>query len=221
MALNSGKANWGQMLSAAKAAAAKTSDSVWGGLFQKQAPAIATAAASADAVGQDTYAATSTNLKTMDVGPVSITKGTVSATALAQTKDGSTPYTSATTLASASSADVIIQKTTSASGSGADAAGAWSYASSTTRFLSIDIQGVDLTPRIVTKTADATVTTRPASTSGNDARFDVNVAAQGDDTYTDVQTSAISVEDRYSGVTTTTTVAAQTDSILEFFNTLF
>lgn len=217
------KTNLGQSLSSLKNDAGKPApDTSLMSLFQKQtAPATtSTATASADAVGEDTLATTSTTLKTMDIGPVAITRGLVSATALAQSTD-STPYASATTLATIPQGDVIITRNANVSGAGQDSAGAWSYASSTTWFMSIDIQGLELKPKIIEKTTDTTITTRPATISGNLATFDVDASARGADTYTDTQVSAVTVEDRYSSSVTTTTVSAQSDSLIEFFHSLF
>jgi hypothetical protein len=215
------KPNLAQTLSSLKTDSVKSApETSLASFFQKQPATTTIANASADAVGENTLATTSTTLKTMDVGIVAITRGTVSATALAQST-GSTPYASAATQATMPPGDLLIQRNTNVNGAGQDSAGAWSYASSTTSFLSIDLQGIDLKPRIVENVTETTITTRPASVSGNLATFNVDASARGADTLTETQVSAITVENLYSSATTTTTVSTQTDSLFEFFHSLF
>ena len=215
------KPNLAQTLSSLKTDSVKSApETSLASFFQKQPATTTIANASADAVGENTLATTSTTLKTMDVGIVAITRGTVSATALAQST-GSTPYASAATQATMPPGDLLIQRNTNVNGASQDSAGAWSYASSTTSFLSIDLQGIDLKPRIVENVTETTITTRPASVSGNLATFNVDASARGADTLTETQVSAITVETLYSSATTTTTVSTQTDSLFEFFHSLF
>ena len=216
-----GKSSFGQSLATLVNEPATTSNTGWTSWFQKQPAPTTTTTASADAIGQNTLASTSTSVKTLDVGPVSITRGTVDATALAQSSDGSTTYASAVTSALYPQGDVMLEQATNTNGSGADASGDWAYASSTTSFMSIDIQGIDFTPRLIQKTTDATVTTKPASFNGNLATFNVDMSASGDNTYADAQVSALTVEDRYSSATTTTVTSAQSYSRLDYFHSLF
>jgi hypothetical protein len=167
--------------------------------------------ASADAVGESTFSSVDATINTTKVFGIAIAKGTITTTASAVSDEGETAYTSTSTDLSFSDADILIQFTKSASGSGVDDGEAWSTTTSTTSFLAIDLPDF-INRKLFVNHEFSTIIVDPPELSGNLAVFNVGISASGEDTATDVQLESLAVEDQFSSVTLQASATAAADS---------
>jgi hypothetical protein len=164
-------------------------------------PVVVTASADATATGEDTFAATEAVVKVVDRGPVTVALGTINATA---TAEGDDAYAAAWTEVTVDGADINIGQTTE-SGDG------MATASSTTRFVAVDIEGVDFARGPIAVSSDYEVESQPAAIDGNTATFAVDVTAVGDNAHVTAD-ATVTTTDQLSD--STIIVSAMADSAL-------
>jgi hypothetical protein len=153
---------------------------------------------SSTAVGADTLATSDISVEMTSHGRVTITKGTATSTASASSPSGDTAYASATTEVVTAS-DILQTNTTTASGSGTTGDSSWWTQTSSTRFFSIDIDGVELGrgPISIERNSSALIVSQP-EIDANVATLDVDATVYAADSYVEVQAAVLTIEDQLS-----------------------
>ncbi|UEM24584.1 hypothetical protein JL100_030695 (plasmid) [Skermanella mucosa] len=165
----------------------------------------------ATAVGQDTLAEGKATLQVKDLGAVTVVKGTASFGATAQSTGGSTAYATADSFADVSGADIVITRTKSTSNTTENGDSTTWTETSTTRVLAIDIEGITLPKTLDLSAGLSKVLSKiqgfkaikkpdPVDLDGNVAKVQIDVLVEGENTYADVGTSVLTVEDTLSTV---------------------
>jgi hypothetical protein len=143
-------------------------------------------------------------------GRVTLTSETSTATASASSPTGETAYATADT-GVVSNSDILRTSTTTTTGSGETDDWSWWVESSTTKFFSVDIDGIDIgVGRIlIDVTKDQVVVSQPETVDGNIAALDVEATVFGSNTYAAVEAEVLAVENQLSS--TNVTVLAASD----------
>jgi hypothetical protein len=151
------------------------------------------------AVGGDTVATSEISIEMTSHGRVTITTGTVSATASSSASAEDTAYASVETKI-VSASDILRTTTTTTSGSGETDGSSWWFDASSTHFFVIDIDGVDLGNGSLTidRTSSELVVTQPEPIEGNVAALNIKAMVLVNDTYAEVQAEVLAVEDQLS-----------------------
>lgn len=155
----------------------------------------------ATAIGDDTVAETHMLLRMFERGGISLAGGRATASADAQSSDGRTAYATADTGVSSSSADLLIMFGGGREYADADSA----HATSTTRFLALDIAAIDR-GQLVLDFGGGGGQWRSRShsdddvPSGNVARATVDARVSGEHTFLSAEVHTFSLEDALSTV---------------------
>jgi hypothetical protein len=147
------------------------------------------------AVGVDTLTSVNVSVETKEHRGSTISKGTVTVTAAAESYDGGAVYADATTEVAVSGTDLLITQTKNKSGGDPDS----SYDISVTNFTAIDIGLKSGKPKVIQKTSDTYDSGYdPIDLQGNVAIVIFDGQVIGDDTLVIVDAYALAVEDELS-----------------------
>jgi hypothetical protein len=144
------------------------------------------------ALGEDTRTAVDAIVQTSEHSVLSISKGTVTAVASAESPDGGATYAGATTDVAFSDADRLIIRTTNASAGDANS----SYDMSETNFIAINLPhttGEPIVIQITNYSGDD-----PTELYGNLATVTFDAEASGGDTLVTVDAYVLAIEDELS-----------------------
>jgi hypothetical protein len=159
-----------------------------------------------DAVGIDTLAQGDMFARLIDKGKVSIAFGSASFSAVAESTGDELAFASAFSDAHVSGADFVISWTRHESVNLESNDGRYAKDVSTTYVFALDFEAWDLRRGPITVDADrdksffGELCWLPDLIEGNLATFNVDVQAAGENTYADVVTSVLAVEDQLSSV---------------------
>jgi hypothetical protein len=168
------------------------------------------------AVGTDTLADGDTSLVVKDLGAVTVVRGTATFSATAKSPEGTQSFATANGFVEISGADYVFTKTTTKSRPDKDGGDSTWSETSTTSVIAIDIEGITL-PKVVSVSEgkvnsliksltmtkpdkDANSWPDPVDPDGNVATVDVDVHVVGENTYAEVESSVLAVEDTLSTV---------------------
>ena len=172
-------------------------------------PITVTFGGDASAYGTETTASAVMLGKTVDLGLVSYAIGTCSYTAAAAATEGDTAVAVSNSFADVTGADLVITFTRSGSTDmtqGADLA----YETSTTSFLAIDLEFWDSPkgPIVVEYDWELRRLKLPTEIEDNTAVLDTLLESFGEDTFTQVDSAALTIEDTMSTATAWGTLVA-------------
>lgn len=171
-------------------------------------PVTLSFAGEASAVGTDTVADGDMFARLVDHGAVTVGYGAAKFSAAAETTGGDTAFASAFSDAFVSGADFVLTWTWHRSLQLHSDGGQFAQDSSATFAIAIDFEGWDLRrgPIVIDGNTEKSFAGElewlpDLLAPGNVATFDVDVQVKGENTYADVATSVLAVEDRLSFVT--------------------
>lgn len=149
------------------------------------------------AVGLDTQTSVEATVRLVDRPKVDLARGQITATAVAEGAGGEMLFTSATTDVAVAGADLVVALTRTLSYSEEGT----SYTRSITRFIAIDIDGIELGQLVINLERDRQARHDPEpdpSPSGNLATLAFDATATGENTFIDVRAETLAIEDRLS-----------------------
>lgn len=165
---------------------------------------VTTMGGDATAVGEHTFANTDVRGLMEDTGLVSYAVGRVSTTAVAEASEDRTALATTSTFVDIAGADLVLVFTEHGE-TPLTAGGDVAVSTTTTTFVAIDLEFWDRRsgPLVVEVERNIDVGSIDTQIEGNVATLTSRFDVLGADTYVDMQTSALAIEDAYSGVSAT------------------
>ena len=168
----------------------------------------ATVHGSVDAVGESTVAILDTTVRVLDLGPITVSFGKADLSAAASSGVGKGAYASAQESLDVFGADLVLSRSSLASGSGETDGKSWWAVASKLAFVAVDLKNFDPVHGQISiaTTKTGTITSAPDVPSGNVALANINVKAVSGNSYADVAVDVVAIEDRLSTVSAAATV---------------